>query len=250
MTGQLKTKVRDFVADKEVRGTGFYNTLKHDAPINPYKLYHVNPNDISTAMESFGVPKRKVAGTIRGGSWDKQAKPFIESEGKHHFFVYESFLKRFKHDADWEETNFYQAVLTEIKEGGVRWGCTSERDIKDRCRVIEQMYEDIKENGYKTQAEIQKTGAVAGGEVSRSKVYRKINGEIAICVGRSGDLIFYDGRNRLAISKLLDLETIPVIVLARHEQWQELRNQIVRGDKYLTDLPKHLRDHVDLVELV
>jgi hypothetical protein len=74
-------------------------------------------------------------------------------------------------------------------------------------------------------------------------------GEIAVNVGRDGELIFQDGRNRHVIARILELEEVPVVVLVRHEQWQRLRDRIARGELTASDLPADLRTHPDLVDL-
>ena len=49
--------------------------------------------------------------------------------------------------------------------------------------------------------------------------------EIQVDVARDGELLFADGRHRLSIAKLLDLDAVPVTFLVRHEGWMERRDR-------------------------
>jgi hypothetical protein len=50
--------------------------------------------------------------------------------------------------------------------------------------------------------------------------------EVAINIGRDGELILWDGRHRLGIAQILKLSLIPVRVVVRHKAWQEKRERI------------------------
>ncbi len=63
------------------------------------------------------------------------------------------------------------------------------------------LYQDIKNNGYKSQKELGKKGTK----------------EVEVLIGRNGDIIFRDGNHRLSIAKILGIQKIPVIVNVWHE---------------------------------
>lgn len=67
-----------------------------------------------------------------------------------------------------------------------------------------------------------------------------ISHEIAVDVGRDGQLLFVDGRHRLAIAKILGLDTVPIVFLVRHSSWMEQR-EIFAKDESVLDHPD-LRD--------
>lgn len=72
-------------------------------------------------------------------------------------------------------------------------------------------------------------------------INQTIEGEISIHIGRNGELIFHDGRNRLSIAKILGLDSIPVVVLVRHKQWQDTR------DRLTNDNSREEPTHPDLI---
>jgi hypothetical protein len=73
---------------------------------------------------------------------------------------------------------------------------------------LDALYQDIKNNGFETQKKLR--GGV-----------RKMEDEVVVVIGRNGDLIFNNGRHRLAIAKILDLDKIPVKITLRHKRWVE-----------------------------
>jgi hypothetical protein len=76
---------------------------------------------------------------------------------------------------------------------------------------------------------------------------------IIVFIGRDGELIFSNrGFHRLCVAKFLDLARIPISVLMRHTEWQNIREAIART-RDLTTLSsrtkKHL-DHPDVADLL
>jgi hypothetical protein len=218
------------------------------------RIYHVDPQQIkrtitwtnvSTDLKAdehprFRPPKYRLAGRVFGGDWDQVDTRVTDSS------IYQSFVRHFKNGVSWEETTFYEETLAAIEDGATRWGCTSCSDFEERCRYLDELYERIATEGYRTQNELHELGDP---DTSSSRASRVIWGEIAVNVGRDGELIFQDGRNRLAIAQILGLEAIPVVILVRHEKWQRLRDRIARGEVDASDLPTGLQTHPDLVDL-
>jgi len=164
--------------------------------------------------------------------------------------IYRSFRARFEAGVSWSETDLNAQCLYMIDDGGAPWGCTTPADLDRRCQGIDRLYERVDAEGYRTQTEILESGADEPFDHARPNRYtRTVDGEIALAVGRDGELLFYDGRNRLAVAKLLDLETVPVVILARHSQWQAVRDRVASGETPLVDLPERLQSHPDLVDL-
>ncbi len=245
----LAVRVRDFVVEKQIGLRSWYNAYAYEAPIEPLRIYEVDPEEITQAMEPFDGPKRMIAGKVLGGTWDEETRPFSELDGENHLAVYESFVDRFENGVPWEETPFYEALMREVQTGRGRWGCRSEDDVRSRCRAMDELYRTIESNGYRSQRALAES-KVPPTERNRPEIWRIINNEIAVNVGRSGELVFYDGRHRLAIAKILELESIPVVVLVRHRRWQRTRDRIARKETSVDDLPVGLRTHPDVVDLL
>ncbi len=158
-------------------------------------------------------------GTVMGGDWDLLEKRFDDSD------VYIAFKEVFLEGKDWEETAFYQHILDELKEGKVPWGCRSESDFQERCKNVENLFHTIKKEGYKSQTTLSHSG--------RYNASGTTYDEVAISIGRHGDLLFSDGRHRLATAKLLGLKKIPVIVAVRHKEWMVFVNELLQYAKSL-----------------
>ena len=250
-------RVRDGCARLFVDTTRLRSRLRHSAPTNPYRIYRVDPASITVSIswqeltpdrgeaipEPFRLPNYHFAGRVLDGDWDTGRRPFAES------VIYRSFRARFEAGVPWPETDLYAQCLDVIDAGGSPWGCTTPADLDRRCRGIDRLYETVDAEGYRTQTELQDSRAQPFDHARPNKYTRTVDGEIALVVGRDGELLFYDGRNRLAVAKLLELETVPVVILARHRQWQAVRDRVASGETSLVDLPDRLRSHPDLVDL-
>lgn len=250
-------RLRDGCAKLMVDAARFRMRLDHDAPTNPYRIYWVDPAQITASIswqelttarsesipDRFTLPNYHFAGRVVDGEWDTDRRPFRES------VIYRSFQAHFEAGVPWPETDLYEQCLALIEEGGSPWGCSSPTDVDRRCREIERLYETVAEEGYSTQAELMESGTHPFDHARANKYARTVDGEIALTVGRDGELLFYDGRNRLAIAKLLGVDAVPVVILVRHSQWQQVRDAVASGEQPLASLPDRLRSHPDLVGL-
>ncbi len=234
---RIKTNIRDLYATAEVNLRKKYHNRNYASDINPYDVIYVDPSKVTLSMTSFDHPNRRIAGKVMHGDWDLDVSEFLEMDGDIHFDVLRSFKKRFEEESAWEETDFYNKLLNYIEQGQTKWGCENEKDVERRCSYLDNLYNSIATKGYKTQDEIGSR---------RLKVYKIINGEIAINIGRDGELIFYDGRNRLAISKIIGLNRVPVVVLVRHKQWQDTRDQIMKRAINGKRIPEKYKYHPDM----
>jgi hypothetical protein len=142
---------------------------------------------------AFDIVER--SGAVVDGSWDRQTVEFEE------LYVYQSLRRRVRAGVPWEETRFFDHLTSEVQDGNDPWGCTSVADVKRRCASIDDLYFEIRENGYRSQREL---GRVPVDEVT-------------VNVGRNGTLLFNDGRHRLAVAKVLQIPSIPVRILVVHE---------------------------------
>ena len=179
-----------------------------DITVDLNKTYMVNPKNIIYAAKEFSITDDK--GKVIGGNWDspKNRKLFEEMQ------VYQAFYHHFVNDKKWSETGFYHRVLSEISDGKVKWGCKSKANLDMRFEKLDELYHFIKDNGYKTQKEV-KSGALSGED------------EVTVSIGRTGELLFTNGRHRLSIAKILGLKEIPVKITVRHLGWMNFRNQIL-----------------------
>lgn len=223
---------RDKYARAFVWATVQANRLAYDAPIDPDRMLHVDPGQIEYTAES-SVAKFRLAGTVVGGDWDRTDTRFEEYD------VYRAYEQHFVHGRPWEETEFFQRIVEELRDGRVRWECRTRAEFEARCERIDRLYHIIQTHGYRTQDELLEADVPDPIKQQHELKTERLKDEIAVHIGRDGELLFHDGRNRLSIVKLLGLESVPVRVLRRHEQWQFIRDAYVAGDRSVEDYGDH-----------
>lgn len=144
------------------------------------------------------------AGAVLRGEWDRRSLSFDE------YLPYVGLRRHFVEDIDWEDIRYYQNIVECITGGAPLWGCETEAEFRERCEEIDRLYERIATEGYRSARDLRE------GKLRYD--------EIAINVGRDGHLLFNDGKHRLSIAKILDLDTVPVRVIVRHQGWVEHSN--------------------------
>ena len=211
-----------------------YRAAKHDVneygDIDPYRVYQVNPTDI-TEFSRRPWPLWKGMsfdfGRVRGGDWDIRDTPEISPEYSRKAFdlhyadtfeesvLFRSLESRFVEGVDWSETPIVQRATELIDQDIPAWQQSeSRKDIKDRCAEIDRLYESIQEEGVLSQAELQRRG-----HVPQTDFIKRKKNEVLCDIGRDGQLLFVNGRHRLAIAKILDLNQVPISILVRHEKY-------------------------------
>lgn len=211
---------------------GKYN--QYEAPLSPFETISVNPSRITknTGREnaSHYMNRRHSVGEFSSGTWDKQRTPFNIQSGNTllsgHIFdetpFYRGLVQRYNHSLDWEETIIYNILREEVINGKKGWrGIKSLADIYNYLSRIDELYDSISSEGYKRQIDIAKNG-----DSGRVGFIDHIAHEITVDIGRQGEILFVDGKHRLAISKILNLNEIPVTVLVRHKKWMEHRDEV------------------------
>jgi len=186
-------------------------------PDTPH-LDHFKP--LFSGIDSFGG--------VRGGDWDTHEDEFTG------IWEYKAINQWYIDDIPWQETNFFNKHLELIEEHGRSYKCNSKEELLEKCKRYENLLNDIKESGFKTQ---------------RKQGILKPHKEITVNIGRNGEFLFTGGgRHRLSIAKVLNLEKIPIIVRVRHRLWQELRDEIHNNG--LPEGYEDLRDHPDLKDVL
>lgn len=117
-----------------------------------------------------------------------------------------AFKERFLNHKHWEETE-YRKIKNKLDAGEEsRWCNNWEEYKKTHLLRWESLYANIKEKGYKKQS-----------------LLKNLLGdyEIQVVVTKHGELLFFDGRHRLAIARILGLKKIPVMVTVWHADFIE-----------------------------
>lgn len=132
--------------------------------------------------------------TVQPGNWDRELNPFSD------LLMYKGTKQRFVERKNWDETIYYRELVDRFRKQG--WDdADAEGLAMERCDRIETIYQHIERHGYRSQHEL--------------------NGhplhEVTVTVGRDGEILYNcEGRHRLCVAKVLGIESIPVLVLAKH----------------------------------
>ena len=235
---------RDGYAVAYVRAVALRHRLRHAAPIDPFRILRVDPDRIRRVSTPAARPRFRRAGAVIDGDWDRRDVRFVETD------LYRSFAAHFREGVPWDRTAFFERVVEEIRAGHRPWGCEDRSAFERRCRELDELYASLREDGFRTQRELAASGRDEPASRDRATLAtRIINDEIAVDVGRDGELLYADGRNRLAMAKLLGVDEIPVIVLRRHAKWADARDAAARRVARTGRLPPALERHPDVASL-
>lgn len=220
-----------------IRFLTWWKTGRHyKARIDPFKVIYVDPKEIKYKASLRSEVKHKgryLIPKVIDGDWDKEIEPFSELS------IFQACKARFEGDKDWSETKRYRKVQERIREGKSSGGISKEKNIDRYFQNLEELYEDIKQNGYKEQKDLE-SGRKSFRVNQRSIIDRYLGelNEVVINIDRSGNYLFRDGRHRLSVAKLLRLDKIPVRIFVRHQEWQKKREKFLQNpgeleEKYL-----------------
>lgn len=209
---------------------------RYRAEIDPLRLVWVNPREITKRAGSFSL--WLLAADVRSGDWDRSV---IEVGSKNDTLI--GLSERFADGKPWKATRYYQARLKKINDTGSWKDCNSGSDLLAHCKALDSLYQNIKEKGYKTQREIQRSQYSDPKMQGHTFFIPPELREVWIDIDRAGDFILREGRHRLFIAKFLEIDRIPVRIVVRHEEWQRHRDEVVANRNH------YERDHPDLVDL-
>jgi len=191
-------------------------------------IVYVNPNSIIFEKDlvdnnwrlflKFIKPllNPKISGSIEiiNGNWDLQENlKLFENDIKH-----KSYNMHFVEGIEWRNTPYYKREEKRYLKGNIRKDYKSVEDLNLKYKYHDKLFNKIKQEGFKTQKEIiESEGNIIN--YGRGSIFRKYDDDITVGIGRDGEIIFFDGRHRLNIAKILKLNRIPVRVLVIHQQF-------------------------------
>jgi len=178
----------------------------------PEKVTWIPPGEVQYFISDKKLSREIPRYGIIGGKWDERAYPFKENS------IYNMFVNHFQDGLEWEETKGYQRLCAKLDErgsiGGLDTTVQNTEVLDEYLSYWDTVYEDIKQEGYKSQEELNSSDDFIDRDTS-------ILNEIQVLIGRDGDLICYCGKHRLTLAQILDVEKVPVYVRIRHKEWQE-----------------------------
>lgn len=185
------------------------NKLKYNISSNN-KIYWVNPQKLCYISKDRDNLWRNYL-QISGGDWDETKMLFNNSN------LYKAFEQRFNKGMKWEDTKHYQIILEHINKGTLKWNLDKEK-WDDYLKKIDILYQEIKNNGYKSQKELH-------GKWKRLDVRKRLD-EISVNIGRDGEFLVIHGKHRLAIAKLLHIPLVPIVIIKRHKKWIKFKQEL------------------------
>ena len=222
----------------------WWNSRPHPTVADPFKIVRADPAKIIHVTGRDPNPGRfqwQDLGTIKGGNWDRNDERFEDLP------VVKALRQRFEDGMDWEDIEFIQHVLKQAKRGYIIWrGCASEEDVWDACAQVDRLYDRIRDEGYRRKQELVEQGELSPDKYADGDRFNCYD-EVVVDVGRDGQFLFVDGRHRLAIAKILEIEEIPVRISARHEQWQQIRETVAETSR--SELSGEVEQHLDHPDL-
>lgn len=217
----------------------------YKSPTNPHKAIDINVGKITKSPNN--IERHRGLGQVIDGDWDKENTSEITED-----YRYIGFKQHFVEDIEWKSTDFHKETKKKFNQDNVHQfeGYKSFREFEGtRLEYIDDLYLSIREDGYQPNFENEHQ---APDEDIRSGGLRNIHElEPLVAIGRDGEFYLCEGFHRVIISKLLDIESIPVNVLARHRQWQAIRDEVAQADdpKENDELRQYL-DHPDLQDVL
>lgn len=170
------------------------------------KLYSINPKEIKWALTNgFDITKNEWY-KVWNGDWDGKIR--IEED-----FVQTSVKEMIFNNVPFEKTSLYQFSVKKINNGQKRWSCLTEEEFFKRGQHILDIYKDIKENGFKTQEELNSSGKYS------LKINNVFVDDPGVVLDKDGKMLYHNGNHRLAIVKTLDIPEIKIKINVRHKQW-------------------------------
>lgn len=208
------------------------NNLVYDCAPDPFQTIRVESSQINYKNRNPHHPKRGGGlGQISSGNWDLEKNC---SDVENHYII--SAFEGFKNGKKWENTAFYEYWSDKYSESEDHQYRNWDNYLSERVKPYEELYYDIKENGYKP-------NCTGGRPVPGESQPIRNQLEVMVSINRDGEIYFFSGHHRFAISRALGIE-IPVHVICRHKQWQELRDRIYNSG--LPEIHEDLRGHPDL----
>lgn len=186
--------------------------------VHPSEIEYVPRIDFSVASED-----EKLA----GGDWDQGLVSFEDH------FVYKSLKSVLVDGTKWEHTELwngeYQAGVTRLKKSAGRSSEECNWWKRRRCEYLEYLFAAMKAFGYKQDP---------------------YDDMVSLLIGRHGEVILNNGRHRISMAKLLELnDPIPITIDVRHEEWWEFKQEIVSYTRNHGGMVYAPLDHVDLDEI-
>lgn len=187
---------------------------------DPYEAISVDPSSVTTFNVS--LDDALGLGRIVDGSWDTVEHPLEE------IYIYSGLCQRFEEGRCWSDTDYVRFARDQIEANGSWSGYEGiDQFIDVRCAYVDELYERIRSDGYQPNSQRSHDVPERSVKAGRARYIHEL--EPLVVIARDGEIQLRDGFHRVTIAKLLGIAEIPVLVLARHTQWQHRREEYLRS---------------------
>lgn len=241
------------------------NRRRYHAPADPWRLVRVDPADVDAYTGA--LPLTHGLGRVRAGDWDRS--PIRETD------TYRGLRQRFVDGRDWTDTALYEQAADRLESRPHVRGYDSLDAFREtRLPYLDDLHESIATDGYRANAHAATDDPTDEAVTDHAPTddpdpARSERGhdpadadnpfetayasklEPLVVVDRDGDVVWTEGYHRFSIADLLDVDAVPVQVLARHADWQRVRDAVARDGVDAADLPAGVdATHPDLADVV
>ena len=184
------------------------------------KIYFVSPKRFQFYLRNKLFFKWRNSSRILDGDWDLTKKLYED------LVSYQTIKGLFLGGKRWDETELYHILPDRLQNGKKKWTFKNEKERDSWFNQTEKLYKLIRKYGFKSQQELYSF-------IDRLTPIKwtPIIDEIAAAIDRDGQLLFINGKHRLAIAKVLDIPEIPIVVLLRHKKWLKFRKELIELSK-------------------
>lgn len=225
-----------------------------------YQILSVDPDDINHMLvPSFSNNNKysTLSTYIIGGDWDNRISdqkcinpPWFSNQFTNEYLVsfnnfeyYNAAKEYLIENIDWGDTNYYQKYVELANKKNTVDYKYPKKNLEIKRKKLEFIHQKMKHEGYRSQRNL-----IYSNEVQKSYLHPPEFHEIRVNIGRSGEIIFDDGRHRFIISKILNIDKIPVRVVARHKKWQDIRYEFAMAES-ITELSKNAKQYINHPDL-
>jgi len=199
-----------YLIDESVRYP--FRKIKYGkAAFNARHIIKVSPKNIEYKISGLNT-KPKPRSQIISGNWD-----ILEVDDEYNIENKADTPKKIKFD----QYPFFKIVKNEYEDSNIndidfrKVSKKYDTHDKESLKYYYKVYQGINKDGYKCASEL-------GNWFPIPECH-----EINIAIGRNGNIYKIGGGNhRLAISKVLDIDSVPAYVRVRHPKWQKKRDKI------------------------
>ena len=224
-----------FLFDLRIRARSYlYTKRAHNGLDRPYDPIWIDPKRIQFVYKDDFNQKKRL-GSIKRGTWDKRTYPIEDSP------TFIGLKERFCEGYDWERTAYYKYKMEKLKTQSEVNDYYSVSEFEERLDYLDSLYQSIENCGYKSQRELDSADWDPNRHPLVTRAHER-TGEVGVNIGRDGRILHNDGIHRLSIAKILDIDEIPVQVIVRHKQWQEIRDDLLTKE----DIPEEYESHPDI----